>query len=112
MAHIKDRGKDLERRWQARYRDPDGHEKSRTFTRKMDAQRWLNQVTADLVTGRYVNPRAGRVTLADFAHSGSNRRPSTLPPGRRWSHVSELTSSQRSGTRSYATWRNAGDAEG
>jgi hypothetical protein len=67
MAHIKDRGKHLERRWQARYRDPDGHEKSRTFTRKVDVQRWLDHVTADLVTGRYVDPRAGMVTLADFA---------------------------------------------
>lgn len=66
MAHIKDRGKGLERRWQARYRDPDGREKSRTFARKVDAQRWLDQVTADLVTGRYVDPRAGRVTLAVF----------------------------------------------
>ncbi|MGH8946590.1 MAG: tyrosine-type recombinase/integrase [Acidimicrobiia bacterium] len=67
MAHIKDRGKDLERRWQARYRDPDGQEKSRTFTRKVDAQRWLDQVTTDLVTGRYVDPNAGRQTLAGFA---------------------------------------------
>ncbi len=66
MAHIKDRGKGLERRWQARYRNPDGHEKSRTFARKIDAQRWLDQVTADLVTGRYVDPRAGRITLAVF----------------------------------------------
>lgn len=66
MAHIKDRGKGLERRWQARYRNPDGHEKSRTFARKVDAQRWLDQVTADLVTGRYVDPRAGRITLAVF----------------------------------------------
>ncbi len=67
MAHIRDRGKDHERRWQARYRDPDGHEKSRTFARKVDAQRWLDQVTADLVTGRYVDPQAGRVALSDFA---------------------------------------------
>lgn len=37
------------------------------FTRKVDAQRWLDQVTADLVTGRYVDPKAGRVTLGDFA---------------------------------------------
>lgn len=67
MAHIRDRGKDHDRRWQARYRDPDGDERSKTFTRKVDAQRWLDQVTADLVTGRYVDPKAGRVTLGDFA---------------------------------------------
>jgi integrase len=67
MAHIRDRGKGHERRWQARYRDPAGREKSKTFTRKIDAQRWLDEVTADLVTGRYVDPRAGRVTLDVFA---------------------------------------------
>ena len=67
MAHIRDRGKEHQRRWQARYRDPDGRERSKTFTRKVDAQRWLDQVTADLVTGRYVDPKAGRITLADFA---------------------------------------------
>jgi len=67
MAHIQDRGREHERRWQARYRDPDGRERSKTFTRKVDAQRWLDQVTADLVTGRYVDPKAGRVTLGDFA---------------------------------------------
>ncbi len=67
MAHIRDRGKEHQRRWQARYRDPDGRETSKTFTRKVDAQRWLDEVTADLVTGRYVDPKAGRVTLDDFA---------------------------------------------
>lgn len=67
MAHIKDRGRNHDRRWQARYRDPTGREKSKTFSRKSDAQRWLDEVTADLVTGRYVDPRAGRVTLEVFA---------------------------------------------
>jgi len=67
MAHIRDRGRDHARRWQARFRDPSGAEKSKTFTRKLDAQRWLDEVTADLVTGRYVDPSAGRVTLTTFA---------------------------------------------
>jgi len=67
MAHIRDRGKEHERRWQARYRDPAGREKTKTFTRKVDAQRWLDEVTADMVTGRYVDPKAGRITLDVFA---------------------------------------------
>lgn len=67
MAHIRDRGKHHQRRWQARYRDSDGRERSRTFARKVDAQRWLDQVTTDLMTGRYVDPRAGKVTLESFA---------------------------------------------
>lgn len=67
MAHIQDRGKDVERRWQARYRDPAGRERSKAFRRKLDARRWLDARVADLVTGRYVDPRAGRITLGEFA---------------------------------------------
>jgi integrase len=53
-------------RWRARYRDLDGREHARHFDRKVDAQRWLDTVTADLMTGRYVDPRAGRTTLRVF----------------------------------------------
>ena len=52
-------------KWRARYRDDTGHEHSRHFPRKADAQRWLDSVTADVVTGRYVDPRAGRVTVLE-----------------------------------------------
>jgi integrase len=69
VAHIQDRGKQQTRRWQARYRDPSGREKSKTFRRKTDAQRWLDEVTTDFVTGRYVDPRAGRVTFETFVIS-------------------------------------------
>jgi integrase len=54
-------------RYRARYRDASGREHSRHFTRKVDAQRWLDEVTASLVTGQYVDPRAGRVTFRDYA---------------------------------------------
>lgn len=54
-------------KWRARYRDPDGREHARHFERKTDAQRWLDEVTADLVTGRYVAPDAGRTTFGSFA---------------------------------------------
>ena len=36
------------------------------FARKVDAQRFLDGITAAVVTGRYVDPKAGRVTLAGF----------------------------------------------
>ena len=66
MANIQDRGKGVDRRWQARYRDPAGRQRSKAFRRKLDAQRWLDEVTADVVTGRYVDPQAGRVTFERF----------------------------------------------
>lgn len=80
MAHIQDRGKDVERRWQARYRDPDGNERSKAFRRKLDAQRWIDENTADMLTGRYVDPAAGRVTLREYAErwrAAQPHRPST-----------------------------------
>src|SRR5207237_1280350 len=48
MSHIQRRGKD---RWRARYIGPDGRERSKTFTRKVDAERFLATVDADLVRG-------------------------------------------------------------
>lgn len=54
-------------RWRARYRDAAGKEHAKHFDRKIDAQRWLNEVTASVATGQYVDPRAGRVTLAEYS---------------------------------------------
>ena len=53
--------------WRARYRDLDGREHARHFARKVDAQRWLDEVTASVVTGTYVDPRAGPVTFREYA---------------------------------------------
>ena len=53
--------------WRARYRDSAGREHSRHFPRKIDAQRWLNETTAAVVTGRYVDPKAGLITVEAFA---------------------------------------------
>ncbi len=54
-------------RWRARYRDAGGREHAKHFDRKVDAQRWLDEVTAAVVTGQYVDPNAGRVTFRDYA---------------------------------------------
>lgn len=54
-------------RWRARYRDSAGKEHVRHFDRKVDAQRWLDEVTASLVTGQYVDPKAGRITFRAYA---------------------------------------------
>lgn len=53
-------------KWRARYRDETGREHSKHFTRKIDGQKWLDEVTAAVVTGQYADPRAGRVTLQSF----------------------------------------------
>jgi len=67
MASIKKR--DDTGKWRARYRDSAGKEHARHFDRKADARRWLDQVTAAVVRGDYVDPKAGRITLATYAAS-------------------------------------------
>lgn len=54
-------------KWRARYRDLDGKEHARHFDRKLDAQRWLDEVTTSIVTGQYVDPRAGRMSFETYA---------------------------------------------
>ncbi len=54
-------------RWRARYRDDAGREHAKHFPRKVDAQGWLDQITASVVTGHYVDPSAGRVTVKAYA---------------------------------------------
>jgi integrase len=50
-------------RWRPRYRDEAGKEHARHFDRKTDAIRWLDEVTASIVTGDYVDPDAGKLTF-------------------------------------------------
>jgi hypothetical protein len=45
--------------YRPRYRDENGTEHARHYKRKVDAQRWLDEVTAAMVTGDYVDPSAG-----------------------------------------------------
>jgi integrase len=64
MASIKRRP---DGRWRARYRDEAGKEHARHFDRKVDGQRWLDEVTTSMLTGRYVDgtklaPSTVRVT--------------------------------------------------
>ncbi len=54
-------------RWRARYRDEAGKEHAKHFDRKVDAQRWVDEVTASIVTGQYVDARAGKITFAEYA---------------------------------------------
>src|SRR4051794_9544947 len=53
--------------YRPRLRDETGKEHARHFKRKVDAQRWLDEQTAAMVTGAYVDPRAGRMTFAEYA---------------------------------------------
>lgn len=63
MAHVEKRGA----RWVACYIDPDGKRKAKSHARKLDADRFLASVTVDMLRGAWVDPTAGRLTLAAYA---------------------------------------------
>lgn len=77
MAHVEKRA---DRKYRARYRGPDGRERSKTFDRKVDAERWLASVETEKARGQWVDPAAGRVTFEawfDEWLSAASVRPST-----------------------------------
>ncbi|KQR87003.1 hypothetical protein ASF96_10440 [Microbacterium sp. Leaf179] len=57
------------KQWRARYHDASGKEHAKHFELKRDAQRWLDEVTTSVVTGRYVDPRAGAATWDEWVGS-------------------------------------------
>jgi integrase len=85
MAHIEDRwygavrqpdgGTRRERtarhgnglRWRARYLDPDGRERNRSFATKVIAEKFLTEVEHSKIAGSYRDPDAGRITLRKYA---------------------------------------------
>ena len=79
MANIAKRS---DGRWRARYRDPAGKEYARHFPRKIDAQRWLDEIAAAQVRGDYVDPKTARTTVSEWTDSWlagyRTRRPRTV----------------------------------
>lgn len=54
------------RRWRSRYVDNAGREHSRTFDRKVDAQKWLDTQLAALLRGDHLAPRDARLTVGEW----------------------------------------------
>src|ERR1700683_4719252 len=74
VAYVEDRWKSGKaaragkgRRYRVRYLGPDGRERSRSFDRKLDADRFRSSVETDLLRGTYIDPDAGRITLRRYA---------------------------------------------
>ena len=66
VAHIerrRDRGA-----WRARYRGPDGRERSRSFRRRVDAEAFLVRVEDSKLRGEWVDPALGKVCVRDYSH--------------------------------------------
>jgi integrase len=66
MAHISRRQRNGKVRYLARYTDPSGRERAKSFTRKKDAERFLTGIENDKLRGTWTDPALGRVLLADW----------------------------------------------
>lgn len=72
MAHVQKReraGTDgrVKISWRARYRDPTGREHSRSFSRKVDAERWLASIESAKTHGDWIDPAVGRTLFREWA---------------------------------------------
>jgi integrase len=54
------------RRWRARYLDPEGRERSKSFDRKADATAFVNSAAAKVDSGTWTDPVLGKITLRDY----------------------------------------------
>ncbi|MBU3064094.1 site-specific integrase [Nocardia sp. NEAU-G5] len=63
-VHTKLNGKG--KRWRARYVDDAGEEHTQRFTKKTEAQEWLDGQTAALVAGTHVPPRDAKMTVGQW----------------------------------------------
>lgn len=55
--------------WKARYRTPSGGERSKTFSRKVDAERFLASVETAKHSGAFVDPALSKVTVGQWAQT-------------------------------------------
>lgn len=67
MANVQKRNRGGKTTWRARVPLPDGRERSRSFDRKPDAERWVVETQAQLNRGNVIDPRASQITLVEYA---------------------------------------------
>jgi integrase len=78
-------------RYDVRYRDPAGKQRKRTFRTRKAANNYLTTANADLLEGRWIDPKKGRQTLGEWWDEW-------------WPSVVDLRPSTRARDESY--WRN------
>ena len=71
MASVEKRLRDGKTTWMARWREPDGRQRKKSFARRADAERYLTTVQASLLHGAYVDPSSGKITLGAWAEQWS-----------------------------------------
>jgi hypothetical protein len=67
MAHIEEHRRRGGVVWRARYRAPDGAERSRTFARRSDAEAFLTKVEDSKLRGEWVDLSLGKTDVREYA---------------------------------------------
>jgi Phage integrase, N-terminal SAM-like domain len=70
-------------RWRARYRDPSGRERSKSFARKVDTEQFLVSIEDAKLWGAYVDPQLGRVLFGEWAERWFQTTADLKPASRR-----------------------------
>ncbi|MBL0886189.1 tyrosine-type recombinase/integrase [Myceligenerans indicum] len=55
------------KRWRVRYRDPAKKLRSESYKRKTNAERRADELSAEILTGKFVDPQAGKITFKEYA---------------------------------------------
>jgi hypothetical protein len=67
-------------KFRARWRDPSGKQKAKTFNTRKEAKDFLVKIDAAKAVGNYVDPQSGKILVKDYAAewlAGRDVRPST-----------------------------------
>jgi len=67
VATVEKRVRNGKASYRVRYRDPAGRQRSKSFTRKVDAERWLIETENAKAKGSYVSPALGKTKFAELA---------------------------------------------
>lgn len=67
VASVERRERDGKKRWYARYRTIEGSQRTKTFDRRIDAEKFLAEVEAAKNRGAFVDPRRQRITVGEWA---------------------------------------------
>lgn len=90
MGHIRDLGKDRAKRWKARYRAPDGKERSRSFATKAEAESFLAKMSVARERGTWTDPRKARTPFEDFARTFLEAKSLSIRPATQSKYESGL----------------------
>ena len=82
MAWIEQREGRTSRAYRVCYRDPDGKKRSRTFSRRADANQFFAEIERQLSAGTYLSPEQENLTFAEFSANWLNTL-GHLAPGSR-----------------------------